>query len=91
MYSSSRLICKINNLLILNFVKKIFFHNTLIHKSFNLYNICLKIKDIIRPSDILLNSFVKNIQKSNNDIPYLKACEEIANEILSLDVIKYSK
>ncbi|MDQ6722985.1 MAG: radical SAM protein, partial [Thermoproteota archaeon] len=31
---------------------------------------------------------MKNNQKSNNDIPYSKACEEIANEILSLDLIK---
>ncbi|MER5174828.1 MAG: tRNA uridine(34) 5-carboxymethylaminomethyl modification radical SAM/GNAT enzyme Elp3 [Candidatus Nitrosocosmicus sp.] len=46
-----------------------------------------KDKDIIHPSDVLLNSFVKNIQKSNNDISYLKACEEIANDILSLDII----
>lgn len=45
-----------------------------------------KDKDIINSSDILITSSVKDIQRiSNNYISYLKACEEIANEILSLD------
>jgi elongator complex protein 3 len=46
-----------------------------------------KDKGFINASDILLNSFVKNIKskQTSNDICYQKACEEIAREILFLN------
>ena len=44
-----------------------------------------KDKDITYSLDIAANQPVKNVQVSNNDLSYLKACEEIANEILSLN------
>ncbi len=44
-------------------------------------------KDIIHSSDLLLEPFVKSKEQESikNDILYLKACEEIANEILALN------
>ena len=47
----------------------------------------LKDKDIIQTSDVLLNSTINDIKnRTNNDISYKNACEEIANEILTLDI-----
>ncbi len=47
----------------------------------------LKDKDIIQTPDVLLKSTINDIKnRTNNDISYKKACEEIANEILTLDI-----
>ncbi len=47
----------------------------------------LKDKDIIQTSDVLLNSTINDTENiTNNDISYKNACEEIANEILTLDI-----
>jgi elongator complex protein 3 len=45
-----------------------------------------KDKDIIGSLDITVNPSIKDIQRiCNNDLLYVKACEEIASEILSLN------
>ncbi len=45
-----------------------------------------KDKDIIGSLDITVNPPIKDIQGiCNNDLLYIKACEEIASEILSLN------